>query len=105
MGRAHDLREWTYTGTYLDRDIYSVIDHVFVTPALQSQASWKAVLDGIETDSKRHRALVFTLRIPLVASEVAARTEQRVPAVRICKQVGGRHKSSYAACKVTYHRL
>ena len=105
MGRIHDVRDWTYTGTYLDRDIYSVIDHVFMTPAMQSQVAWKAVLDGIETDSKRHRALVFTLNIPLAISGEAASAERRVPTVTICKQVAGRPKTAYAACKATYHDL
>ena len=105
LGHVHDLRDWTYTGTYRERHIYSVIDHVFLTPALQSEVSWPQVLDGIEVGSKRHRALVFTINVPLAPSEEVTKTEERVPAVRICKQMAGQAKSAYAACKSTYHRL
>ena len=105
MGRVHDMRDWTYTGTILDKHIYSVIDHVFVTPSLQSQVTWKAVLDGIETDSKRHRALVFTLNIPSMETDEDVEAEQRLPAVRICKRMAGQPKEAYAACKARYHRL
>ena len=105
LGRLHDLRDWTYTGTYEGRHVYSVIDHVFMTADLLSEVSFKGVMDGIETGSKRHRALWFTVNVPIAVVPQSEQVELRKPAVKVCSRQAGRPSSEFEACKATYFKL
>ena len=87
IGRVHSLGEWTYTGTYLSKHVYSEIDHIFASADLLGAVQWREVVDGIELGSKRHRALICELRLAVTTSQTDdERAEERAATVDICRQ-------------------
>ena len=103
MDRAHDVRDWTYTGVYRGRDVYSVIDHVFVSAAMLAEVRNAHVADGVEVGEKRHRALWLTLAVPVTVAHSTEGGERRKPAVRMCTWAAGAKRAQYDACKATYY--
>ena len=103
--RIHGAREWTYTATYEGRHIYSVIDHVFVSVDLLPAVAEARVVDGVETGTKRHRALQFTLLATSSGTEPEQAGEARVEPVRVCQREPSKGPAAYEQCKATYFRL
>ena len=82
--------------TYVHEKGTSVIDHVYVSPAvLDAVVSFK-VVDGVERGGKRHKALVIEYTV--VAAPAPGEVERRAETEPVC----GGGQVALAACKQLY---